>query len=105
MSALVVVLLAGLGTYLLRASFVVAAGWLTIPASVQRVLRHSPPAVLAAILATGVAGDGGLPALVRLTPVTGAAAVALLAAVGSRSLLRPVLAGMTAIVLLEALWP
>ena len=45
------ILLAGVGTYLMRASFLLAARRLAdVPESVQRVLRQIPPAALAAIV-------------------------------------------------------
>lgn len=51
------ILLAGAGTYAMRASFLVVAHRLTrIPPAVDRVLRQIPPAALASIV---------LPALVR----------------------------------------
>jgi branched-subunit amino acid transport protein len=45
------IILAGIGTYLMRASFLLAAHRLAnVPESVQRVLRQIPPAALAAIV-------------------------------------------------------
>lgn len=45
------ILLAGIGTFLMRASFLLAAHRLAdVPESVQRVLRQIPPAALAAIV-------------------------------------------------------
>ena len=45
------ILLAGAGTFLMRASFLLAAHRLTeVPDSVQRVLRQIPPAALAALV-------------------------------------------------------
>jgi branched chain amino acid efflux pump len=56
-TAWVTILLAGAGTYAMRASFLVFAHRLTdLPPAVHRVLRQIPPAALAAIV---------IPALVR----------------------------------------
>jgi branched-subunit amino acid transport protein len=45
------ILLAGLGTFLMRASFLLAAHRLAdVPESFQRVLRQIPPAALAALV-------------------------------------------------------
>jgi branched-subunit amino acid transport protein len=53
----VAIILAGIGTYAMRASFLVFAHRLTdVPPSVQRLLRQIPPAALAAIV---------IPALLR----------------------------------------
>jgi branched-subunit amino acid transport protein len=47
----VAIILAAIGTYAMRAAFLVAAHRLTdVPAPVQRVLRQIPPAALAAIV-------------------------------------------------------
>ena len=56
-SAWITVIFAGIGTYAMRASFLVFAHRLAnVPPSVQRLLRQIPPAALAAIV---------LPALLR----------------------------------------
>jgi branched-subunit amino acid transport protein len=50
-SAWIAIILAALGTYAMRAAFLVAAHRLAdVPAPVQRVLRQIPPAALAAIV-------------------------------------------------------
>lgn len=50
-SAWLAIILAAVGTYAMRAAFLVAAHRLTdVPAPVQRVLRQIPPAALAAIV-------------------------------------------------------
>jgi branched chain amino acid efflux pump len=50
-STWVAILLAGAGTFLMRASFLLAAHRLAeVPESVQRVLRQIPPAALAALV-------------------------------------------------------
>ena len=56
------ILLAGAGTYLMRASFLLAAHRLAdVPESVQRVLRQIPPAALAALVVPALLRpEGGL---------------------------------------------
>lgn len=52
MSPLLQIILAGVGTYLLRLSFIGASGWLGTPsARTEATLRLIAPAVLAAIVA------------------------------------------------------
>lgn len=54
------IVLAGLGTYLLRASFLAFAGRLVdVPPLAQRVLRQIPPAVLAALVVPALVRPGG----------------------------------------------
>jgi branched-subunit amino acid transport protein len=64
MRALVLFAVAGLGTYLLRASLVVLLGRVTVPAGLERSFRYIAPAVLAAIVAPAIfLDDGGAPQL------------------------------------------
>lgn len=59
MRALALFAVAGVGTYLLRASLVVLLGRVALPFRVERSLRYIAPAVLAAIVAPAlVAPDG-----------------------------------------------
>jgi branched-subunit amino acid transport protein len=54
------ILLAGAGTFLMRASFLLAAHRLAdVPESVQRVLRQIPPAALAAIVVPALLSPQG----------------------------------------------
>ncbi len=65
MRALLLFAVAGLGTWMLRASLVVMLGRVTVPARVERSLRYIAPAVLAAIVAPALLldADGGLQVL------------------------------------------
>lgn len=54
MSPLAVVVVAGVGTYLLRVSLIAVLGRATIPPLVERALSLVAPTVLAAIAAQGV---------------------------------------------------
>ena len=59
MSPLAQILLAGLGTYLVRVSFIAFGGRLrSIPPRVELALSMIPPAVLAAIAASSLLLDG-----------------------------------------------
>ena len=61
MSPLLVVVLAGLGTYLIRVSLIAALGQVAIPPLAERALKLVAPTVLAAIAAQGVfTVDGGI---------------------------------------------
>ncbi len=61
MSPLLVVAIAGLGTYLIRVSLIAVLGKVTIPPLGERALKLVAPTVLAAIAAQGVfTVDGGL---------------------------------------------
>lgn len=68
------------GTYLLRASFIQAWQWITVPPALARALRYVPPAVFAAlVLPALVAANGSIdlsPANPRLVAGVAAAAVA-----------------------------
>lgn len=75
MRALTLFAVAGLGTYLLRASLVVLLGRVTVAPAVERSLRYIAPAVLAAIVAPALLldADGGLQ-VVDLRVLAGVAA-------------------------------
>lgn len=75
MRALVLFAVAGLGTYLLRASLVVVLGRVTVPVRLERSFRYIAPAVLAAIVAPALLlDDAGSPALFDLRVLAGVAA-------------------------------
>jgi branched-subunit amino acid transport protein len=94
--------LAGAGTFAMRASFLAAAHRrAAVPPWVQRLLRQIPPAALAAIV---------LPALLRpegvvdpLHPRFAAGVLAGLVAWRTRNTALTLVVGMTTLVLLEAL--
>lgn len=96
------VVLAGVGTYVMRASFLVLAHRLTdVPPGIQRLLRQIPPAALASIV---------LPALLRpegqvdlLHPRLAAGLVAGLVAWRTRNIALTLIVGMGVLVLIEAL--
>jgi len=53
-------LVAGIGTYLIRASFLVLGSRVTLPPRVEGALRHVGPAVFAAIVAPPVIGTASV---------------------------------------------
>lgn len=98
----VTIVLAGIGTFAMRASFLAAAHRLAaVPPWVQRLLRQIPPAALAAMV---------LPALLRadgaidpLHPRFAAGLVAALVAWRTHNTALTLVVGMGVLVLLEAL--
>jgi branched-subunit amino acid transport protein len=97
-----VILVAGIGTFAMRASFIAAAHRLTtIPPGVQRLLRQIPPAALASLV---------LPALARphdaidlAQPRFVAGAVAGLVAWRTGNAVLTLVVGMVLVVLLQEL--
>jgi branched-subunit amino acid transport protein len=96
------VLLSGVGTYLMRASFLAFAHRLAdVPPGVQRLLRQIPPAALASIV---------LPALLRpegsidvMQPRLLAGTLAAVAAWRTRNIALTLLVGMGVVMLVDAL--
>jgi branched-subunit amino acid transport protein len=96
------IVLAGAGTFAMRASFLAAAHRLAaVPPGIQRLLRQIPPAALAAIV---------LPALLRpegvvdpTHPRFAAGVIAGVVAWRTRNTALTLVVGMTTLVLLEAL--
>ena len=60
MTAWLAFLLGGMGTYLMRLSFIGLMGGRTMPASVERALSYVGPSVFAAIVMPAVLGDDGV---------------------------------------------
>jgi len=96
------IILAGIGTYLMRASFLLAAHRLTdVPESVQRVLRQIPAAALAALV---------VPALLRpegefdlWQPELAAGLLAAVVCWRTKSVALTLVVGMTALAVLQQL--
>ena len=91
--SLALVVLAGIGTYALRASLIVLLSGRTLPGLVVRALRHVGPAVLAALVVSFAAGGSGV-----TSGLTAAEAAALAVAGGvawwRRNLIVTLVAGM-----------
>ncbi len=96
------ILLSGVGTFAMRASFIAAARRLaTVPPAVQRLLRQIPPAALAAIV---------VPTLLRpegevdvLHPRFAAGILAAVVAWRTRNVALTLLFGMSAVIALAAI--
>lgn len=94
------IVLAGLGTFAMRASFLVFAHRLVdLPPVVQRILRQIPPAALAALVAPAVLRPEGT--LDLLNPRVAAAVLAAVVSWRTRSVVLTLGVGMGALVLLE----
>lgn len=97
----VAIVLAGAGTYAMRASFLLAADRLArVPPNVERLLRQIPPAALASLV---------LPALLRpegdldlLSPRLLAGVVAAVVAWRTRNVAATLVVGMGLLVVLDA---
>jgi len=104
MTDLAIILTIGIGTYLLRLSFIGILGDRTMPDWAMVPLRFVAPAVLAALVAPAVLLKDGA---VDLSPVTNpralAALVALLIAWKTKNVIAVIVAGMAAVWLLQAL--
>ena len=100
-SAIVIVLVVGVMTYVMRAGVIVALAGRTIPVPIERALRYVGPAVLAALAINLAAGGEGGPSLA----VAEAAALlaAAVVAVWRRNLIWTLLTGMTTLWVLSAL--
>jgi branched-subunit amino acid transport protein len=96
------ILLAGVGTYLMRASFLLAAHKLAdVPESVRRVLRQIPPAALAALVVPAFLRPDG--ELDPWQPELGAGLLAALVCWRTRSIAATLGVGMAAVFALNQL--
>jgi branched-subunit amino acid transport protein len=96
------ILLAGAGTFAMRASFLVLAGRLTdLPPGVHRVLRQIPPAALAALVLPALLRPGGELGLWQ--PHLAAGALAALVSWRTRSIVATLLVGLAVLGLLQQL--
>lgn len=103
MSTWFVIVGAGLVTFLLRASFIVFADPHKFPHAFRVALVFVPPAVLAAIVAPGLAMPQGLFDLTLANPRWIAGLVAIAVAVTVRNPLAVIAAGMAALWGLQAM--
>ncbi len=97
------VILAGVGTYLIRASFVLALRDVEVPDLIVRGLRYVPPAVLAALAIPPVVAPGGELGVVPPSPEFLAALVAGVVAWRTRNLAATIVVGIPVLIGLEAL--
>lgn len=97
-----IILVLGLGTFLIRLSFLGLLGGRTLPAGVQRLLRYTSVAVLPALIAPVILwppATGGQTDPARLA----AAAVALALGVATRNVIAAMVGGMGTLYLVQAL--
>ena len=103
MSEWLVIVGAGLVTFLTRASFIVFADPHKFPHAFRVALAFVPAAVLAAIVAPGLAMPHGVLDFTPANPRLFAGLIALAVAVKVRSPLAPIVAGIAALWALQAL--
>ncbi|MCB1011690.1 MAG: AzlD domain-containing protein [Microthrixaceae bacterium] len=103
MSFTVEVLLAALGTYLMRVSVIALAAGRELPERLRNTLRLIPAAVLPALVANALVFDGG--SVRPLGPWYVAFALALLVSIRTRSIGWTLGAGMVAVWVATAVWP
>lgn len=101
MTAWIVFAVAGLGTYLARAVFILAVGDRKLPDSVERALGNVGPAVLAALITSLVLTDGVVDFLTNV-PEVSAVVIAVFVAWRTRNFIWTFLAGMTVLWVLQA---
>jgi len=104
MTNLLIVVSVGIGSYLLRVSFVAIVGDRTMPDWALVPLRYVAPAVLAAIIAPAVLmPDGVFDVAPASNPRAIAALVAIAVAWKTKNVIAVIVAGMSVIWLLQAL--
>ena len=104
MSAWVVVVVIGIGTYLMRLSFVAVFGRFGVPVWLESPLRYVAPAVLAALVAPAVLAPAEAIDLTTANPRVYAAMIAILVALRTKSVAWTIVAGMTSLWVLQALF-
>ena len=102
MDQLLILAVAGVGVWALRASAIVFAGGRTPSETTMRTLAYARHAVLAALVASAVAGGQGMGGLVAPTPQLAAAIVAGAVAWRTGGLLRTLAAGVAVVAVLSA---
>lgn len=101
MSTWIALVLVGVVTFALRASFIVFVDAQRFPDTFRRALAYVPPAVLAAIVAPGLLMRDGALDLTTDNPRWIAGLVAILVAARTRSVLAATVSGMCALWLLQ----
>ena len=100
----VAILLAGAGTFAMRASFIAAAHRLAeVPPWLDRILRQIPPAALASIVLPAIVRPEGTIDLAQ--PRLAAGIFASLIAWKTRNVVLTLVLGMVGLIALEAIWP
>ena len=105
MNAWIVIVAAGLGSYLFRLSMIILTGRITMPPSFERASGLADPAAFAALAATGVAAAcRGLDLTQAAAPLA-AVAAAVIAVLRTGSSQAAILAGMPAFWITTVLLP
>ena len=102
MSDLLVLVVAGIGAWMMRASAIVLVGSRPVPDGATRVLAYAKHAVLAGVVGAALASTDGAGALASNTV---AAAIAALVAWRTGGVLRTLAAGVGIAGLLAVMWP
>jgi branched-subunit amino acid transport protein len=105
MNAWIVILAAGLGSFLFRLSMIVLFGRITMPAYLQRAPELVAPAAFAAMAATGVATVCLGLGIARAAAPLVAVSVAIIAVLRTGSPQAAILAGMPALWIATGLLP
>lgn len=95
-----IILLTGLLTYIIRLSFIAAFGYWQPPELFQRALRYVPPAVLSAIILPEMLIHDGQVFLSPLNPRLIAGVIAILVAWKTRNMFLTIIAGMVGLYLM-----
>ena len=105
MNAWIVIMAAGLGSYLFRLSMIMLSGRITTPASLERAAGFVAPAAFAALAAAGIAtACMGLGATQAVAPLA-AVAVAIIAVLRTGSSYAAIVAGLPTLWIMAALLP
>jgi branched-subunit amino acid transport protein len=102
MNIWLIFLLGGLLTFAMRFSFIYAFGRVSVPPGLHRALRFVPPAVLSAIIFPEVLMSNGRIDVALANHRLMAAAAAVLVALWTRKTLPTIVAGMAALLILQA---
>lgn len=104
MSDLGIIVIIGIGSYLIRLSFIAAIGTRSLSPALERPLKYVAPAVLAALVAPAVILKDGSADLAPLSnPKFLAAFIAALVAWKTRSVVATIIVGMGVLWVLQAL--
>lgn len=101
MKAWLAIVVVGVGTFAIRASFLYLYGYLDLSPTVERALELVPAAVLSALVAPAVLAPDG--AIVVADPRPVAAAAAVLVAWYTEDILATIVAGLAVLLSLQAL--
>ena len=105
MSTWIVIVAAGLGSYLFRLSMIILTGRITVPPSLERASGLVVPAAFAALASAGVAAACGGLGITRSAAPLVAVAAAVIAVLRTGSPRAAILVGMPALWVATALLP